>query len=74
MLLGIDKSSRRDLILLNAAAILYLADKAKDIRDGYELARQSLDSGEAMEKLRQLIVSSGGEIGKLESIVNPLLQ
>ncbi len=74
ILLGKDQSSRRDLILLNAASILYLADKAKDIRDGYELARQSLDSGRAIQKLRQLIVSSGGKIEKLESIINSLLQ
>ena len=72
ILSGIDKSSRRDLILLNAASILYLADEAKDIKDGYELAKQSLDTGRAIEKLRQLIVSSGGRIEKLESIINSL--
>jgi anthranilate phosphoribosyltransferase len=72
ILSGTDKSSRRDLILLNAASILYLADEVKDIKDGYELATQSVDAGRAIEKLRQLIVSSGGKTEKLESIINSL--
>lgn len=72
ILSGLDKSSRRDLILLNAASILYVADEAKDIKDGYELAKQSLDERRAIEKLRQLVVHSGGKPEKLESIISSL--
>lgn len=72
VLSGIDRSSCRDIILLNSASILYLADEVKDIKDGYELSRQSLDEGRAIEKLRQLVVSSGGKTEKLESIISSL--
>jgi len=72
ILSGKDKSSRRDLILLNAASILYLSDEARDIKDGYELAKQSLDTGRAIEKLRQLIILSGGQIEKLKSIISSM--
>jgi anthranilate phosphoribosyltransferase len=72
ILSGTDRSSRRDLILLNAASILYVADEVKDIKDGYELARQSIDEGKAVEKLRSLVMLSGGQIEKLQSIIDSL--
>ena len=72
ILSGADRSSRRDLILLNAASILYVADEVKDIKDGYELARQSIDEGKAVEKLRSLVMLSGGQIEKLQSIIDSL--
>lgn len=72
ILSGADRSSRRDLILLNAASILYVADEVKDIKDGYELARQSIDEGKAIEKLRSLVMLSGGQIEKLQSIIDSL--
>jgi len=72
VLSGADRSSRRDLILLNAASILYVADEAKDIKDGYELAKQSVDEGKAIEKLKSLVILSGGQIEKLQSIIHSL--
>ena len=54
VLAGKDNSSRRDIILLNAAAILVLSDTCKDLRDGYELAKQAIDDGRAFTKLEQL--------------------
>jgi len=70
ILSGVDRSARRDLVLLNAALILYLADEVKNIIDGYELANQSVDEGKAAQKLRELIVSSGGRLETLNSIIN----
>ncbi|MDR1992353.1 MAG: hypothetical protein LBQ98_02470 [Nitrososphaerota archaeon] len=60
VLSGKDHSTRRDLILLNAASILYIADTGSDLKDGYELAKQTVDDGTAIEKLTQLVVLSGG--------------
>jgi anthranilate phosphoribosyltransferase len=45
---------KRDIVLLNAAAAIYAADKVKSIKDGIELARQAIDSKKALEKLGQL--------------------
>jgi thymidine phosphorylase len=56
------------MILMNAAAVLYVADKVKDIKDGYELAQQAIDEGKAAEKLRQLVLLSKGQLGKLEKL------
>jgi anthranilate phosphoribosyltransferase len=52
------KSPFRDVALLNAAAALVVAGKAKDVKSGLQLATQSLDSGEAEGRLDRLIVVS----------------
>ncbi len=48
----------RDVALLNAAAALVVAGKAKDLKSGFELAVHSVDSGEAEGRLDRLIVVS----------------
>jgi anthranilate phosphoribosyltransferase len=48
----------RDVAILNAAAALVVAGKAKDLKEGAALATKSIDSGEAEGKLDRLIVAS----------------
>jgi anthranilate phosphoribosyltransferase len=49
----------RDIVLLNAAAGLFVAGKADDMQSGFEAARESIDSGAAAESLEKLIKASG---------------
>ena len=49
-----NRGARRDLVLLNAAAALVVADKAENIREGMVLAAQSIDSGAAQAKLDRM--------------------
>jgi len=51
---GKEKGPKRDVVVLNAAAALYVAEKSKSIKDGIALAQESIDSGKALEKLNQL--------------------
>ncbi|WP_146345564.1 anthranilate phosphoribosyltransferase [Falsiphaeobacter marinintestinus] len=44
-------SAYRDAVLLNSAAALVVAEKATDLRDGVERARESIDSGAAKSKI-----------------------
>ena len=54
-------SAFRDVALLNAAAALVVAGKAKDLKDGLHAAAHSVDSGEAEGRLDRLIaVSNNG--------------
>lgn len=46
--------ARREAVLLNAAAALFVAGIAKDLREGYEQGRASIDEGSAAEKLDRL--------------------
>lgn len=50
-----ERGPRRDIVLLNAAAALVVASKAKDFKEGIKLAEGAIDSGKALEKLKQLI-------------------
>jgi anthranilate phosphoribosyltransferase len=48
----------RDVALMNAAAGLVVAGRAKDIKQGFALAAKSIDSGEAEGRLDRLIAVS----------------
>jgi anthranilate phosphoribosyltransferase len=48
----------RDISILNAAAALIVAGKAKDLRQGATLAAKSIESGEAEGRLDRLIAVS----------------
>ncbi|HRO15861.1 MAG TPA: anthranilate phosphoribosyltransferase, partial [Paracoccus sp. (in: a-proteobacteria)] len=49
----------RDAVLLNAAGALVVAGKAADLRQGVEIARESLDSGAARDRLARLAAITG---------------
>ncbi|MBB3993814.1 anthranilate phosphoribosyltransferase [Sulfitobacter undariae] len=50
-LLDGEQSAYRDAVLLNSAAALVIADAAPDLKAGVEMARASIDSGAAREKI-----------------------
>jgi anthranilate phosphoribosyltransferase len=50
-----EKSPRRDIVLMNAAAALLAAGAAGSLRDAVPLAAKSIDSGAAKEKLEALV-------------------
>ncbi|MEM2735357.1 MAG: anthranilate phosphoribosyltransferase, partial [Candidatus Bathyarchaeia archaeon] len=69
VLAGRDRGPRRDLILINSAAILYVGGACGDLKDGVELSRAAIDSGMALEKLRKLVAVSGGNPSRLEALL-----
>ena len=48
----------RDVALLNAAAALVVAGRARDLKEGVALGTQSIDSGAAAARLKRLIAVS----------------
>ncbi len=50
-----EKGHKRNAVLMNAGASLYLGDKAKTFKDGINLAAEIIDSGKAMETLQKFI-------------------
>ncbi|MDD4818449.1 MAG: anthranilate phosphoribosyltransferase [Victivallaceae bacterium] len=54
VLSGRDRGARRAVVLLNAGAVIYVSGLAADIAGGVELARRSIDSGAALDKLEIL--------------------
>lgn len=45
---------KRDMVIVNAAAGFIVAELARDLKDGIDLARAQLESGRALKKLRAL--------------------
>ena len=51
---GEERGPKRDAVLLNAAAALFVAGKTKSLAEGWDLAGRTIDSGCAKMKLEEL--------------------
>jgi anthranilate phosphoribosyltransferase len=60
ILAGEVRGAKRDIVLLNSGAALYLMDKADSIAEGIRLAETLLDSGKALGKLERYVAFSQG--------------
>jgi anthranilate phosphoribosyltransferase len=49
-----EKGARRNIVLVNAAAAIYVAKLADDLKEGLETAGKMIDSGLAAAKLEEL--------------------
>ena len=54
ILRGDERGPKRDAVLLNAGAALFVAGKARSLAEGWELAGETIDSGQADAKLAEL--------------------
>ena len=50
-----EKGHKRNAVLMNAGAALYIGGKANSIKDGIDLATNLIDSGKALKTLNKLI-------------------
>lgn len=57
-ILGGEKGHKRNAVLMNAGASLYIGGKADSMRDGIALAANIIDSGKALVTLEKLIEAS----------------
>ena len=60
VLAGSRKDEARALVIMNAAAALFLGGVAADLREGAKIAADSIDSGAAQHKLALLIEATSG--------------
>ena len=54
-ILGGEKGPKRNAVLLNAGASLYIGGKAESFKDGVKLAAEIIDSGKVLETLEKFI-------------------
>jgi anthranilate phosphoribosyltransferase len=54
ILRGDERGAKRDAVLLNAGAALFVAGKTKSVADGWDLAVETIDGGKAKAKLADL--------------------
>ncbi len=50
-----EKGPKRDTVLMNAGAALYVAGRASSIAEGVKLAAETIDSGKAMAQLEKFV-------------------
>lgn len=53
-----EKGHKRNAVLMNAGAALYIGGKAESMKDGIALAAEIIDSGKALETLNKIIAVS----------------
>ncbi len=53
-----EKGAKRDIVFLNAGVALFVDGKARDIKEGIEMAREAIDSDRAKKKLEEIIKTS----------------
>jgi len=49
------KGSKRDVVVINGAAALYVGNACESIEEGIKLAEDIIDSGKAFEKMKELV-------------------
>ena len=54
-ILSVEKGPKRNAVLMNAGAALYIGGKADSLKDGVALAAENIDSGRAMATLNKFI-------------------
>ncbi len=59
---------RVQMVLVNAAAGLTLCEKARDLKEGMEIASKVVGGGQALRTLYRLVEFSGGDTRQLKSI------
>ncbi|MBQ7754053.1 MAG: bifunctional anthranilate synthase component II/anthranilate phosphoribosyltransferase, partial [Treponema sp.] len=54
VLQGGGRKTIKEAVCLNSGAVLYLSGKAKSIKEGYEMAREAVESGKVLAKLQEI--------------------
>ncbi len=74
ILSDMEQGPKADIVCLNAAPILYLMGKARDLSEGVEIARKTLESGKALLKLREWIREQNSDAEQGENKLECMLR
>lgn len=64
----VNGTAKADIVIVNAAAGIFVGGKASDFQEAISLAQKSIDSGAAYRKLKAMVKASGGNLSKLEEL------
>ena len=74
LLAGKGGKSRTDIVSLNAGAVLWMADKVSNLKEGVEAARQIINKGDALKKLMAWVKAQNRKPESGNSIISSLSQ
>ena len=66
ILRGEQRGAKRDMVLANSAAGIYVGGKVESLVEGLGVANEALDSGRAFERLRDLVRATGGDLSEVD--------
>jgi anthranilate phosphoribosyltransferase len=69
-----EQGPKTDIVCLNAAPILYLMGKARDLKEGFGISRRTLESGKALAKLREWVREQNSDAEHGENKLECLLR
>ncbi|MCR5510285.1 MAG: anthranilate phosphoribosyltransferase [Lachnospiraceae bacterium] len=55
---GTEKGPKRDTVLMNAGAALYISEMANTLEDGVKMAAELIDSGKALQAMHEFVAAS----------------
>ena len=61
-----DGDPKMQAVMANAAAGFVVAQKAKDLKEGVQMARETIGSGKCIDKLKAMILFTRGDVSKIE--------
>ena len=61
-----DNDAKTQAVMANAAAGLVVAQKAKDLKEGVQMAKETISSGKCIDKLKAMITFTKGDMSKIE--------
>jgi anthranilate phosphoribosyltransferase len=70
VLYGIDQGPKRDIVCLNAAPLLYLADKVKTLEEGIKRSYETIEQKRAFFKLEEWVASQQRDPKKGKDTLN----
>jgi anthranilate phosphoribosyltransferase len=68
LLNGQEDGARREILIANTAGALIVAGLAEDFQEAIPIAEDSIESGRAYGKLKELVLRTGGDSGRLEEL------
>ncbi len=61
--------AHEDIICINCSNILYLTGIVKNLKEGYQLAKKAIKTGQGYKKIEEYLLLTGGNLNKLKEIM-----
>lgn len=61
--------AHEDIICINCSNILYLSGIVCNLKEGFDLAKKAIKTGQGLKKLEEYVVLTGGNVNKIKEIL-----
>ena len=61
--------AHEDIICINCSNILYLSGLVNNLKEGFDLAKKQIKTGQGLRKLEEYVLLTGGNLNKLRKLL-----